>query len=190
MAAIALAWLISFALAYRASHALLNPYTTMYVFWDFSFPPVPPRRGADLVRFGGILLEVFVNPLNLVVPDWPAVGAVLPVLLTVLGGISMYRGDRTVFLMVVLPILFAFVASMARRFPFHGRLMLELVPLFYLLIAAGTNWFRTGPGRRAYVVVLVLLLAYPCLSTLYEATGKRFRQFNAHGDLHNNLFMP
>jgi len=40
------------------------------------------------------------------------------------------------------------------------------------------------------VVVLVLLLAYPCLSTFYEAQARRERYFNAHGDLHDNRFVP
>jgi hypothetical protein len=38
--------------------------------------------------------------------------------------------------------------------------------------------------------VLVLLLAYPCSSTFYEARGLRMRWFNQHGDLHDNRFMP
>src|SRR5262249_40603383 len=35
-------WFQSFVVAYRTSHALLSPYTTMYIFWDFAFLPVWP----------------------------------------------------------------------------------------------------------------------------------------------------
>ncbi len=83
--AIALCWLGSFWLAYRASRALLHPATTMYVFWDFAFLPVPPGSRADLLKIGGVLLEVFVNPLNLVAPVYVGLGVILPVLLVDLG---------------------------------------------------------------------------------------------------------
>ena len=187
---IALGWLTSFWLAYRASQALLHPATTMYVFWDFAFLPVPPGSRTDLIKLGGVLLEVFVNPLNLVAPVKPAVGVVLPVVLLLIGGVSLAVRDRRVFLILVLPILMAIVAAALKKYPLHGRLMIELVPAFYVMIAEGTERLRTRIGRPAYVVVLVLLLAYPCSITFYEAQAARMRWFNQHGDLHDNRFMP
>ena len=49
---------------------------------------------------------------------------------------------------LVLPIALAMVASAMRRYPFHGRLILELVPAFFLLIAEGTERLREL-GREA-----------------------------------------
>jgi len=187
---IALGWLTSFWLAYRASHSLLHPATTMYVFWNFAFLPVPPGGRTDMFKLSGVLLEVFVNPLNLVGPVYPVVAVILPVLLLSIGGISLSLRDRRVFLILSLPILLAIVAAALRKYPFHGRLMIELVPAFYVIMAEGTQRLRTRLGRPAYVVVLVLLLAYPCWSTLYEAQAPRTRWFNQHGDLHDNRFLP
>jgi hypothetical protein len=82
------------------------------------------------------------------------------------------------------------VAAALRRYPLHGRLILELVPAFYVMIAEGTQQIYTRFGRRAYVVLLVLLLVYPCSSTLYEAQAPRTHWFNEHGDLHKNRFLP
>ena len=67
---IGIAWLASFYLSYRASAALLSPYTTMYFFWDFAFLPVwpLPMDRSRLAAAAGILLEIFVTPLNLVAP--------------------------------------------------------------------------------------------------------------------------
>ena len=187
---VALCWLTSFWLAYRASHALLAPATSMYVFWNFAFLPIPPGDRPELIKLGGVLLEVFVNPLNLVAPVEPAVGVVLPVLLCLIGGFSLALRDRRPFLILAVPILMAIVAAALRKFPLHGRLMIELVPAFYVMIAEGTQWLRASLGRPAYVLVLVLLLAYPCSSTFYEAQAPRVRYFNAHGDLHDNRFVP
>ena len=182
-------WAVSSALAYLVSTWLLNPTTTMYVFWNFAFLPVPPSTRADLVKLGGILLEVFVNPLNLLLPGPPAVGVALSLLLWAIGGFSLFRRDRRGFQLLALPILLALVAAALRKFPFHGRLILELVPAFYLMIAEGTDWVRKVIGQIGYRVVLVLLLTCFTLSTLNQLTAPRVRPFNAHGDLHDNRFM-
>jgi hypothetical protein len=51
--------------------------------------------------------------------------------------------------------------------------------------------FEVDSSRRklVYKTVLVLLLAYPCFSAVYAASGPRPRYFNSHGDLHNNVFL-
>ena len=187
--AIAILWSISFWQAYRASQALLPQATSMYVFWNFAFLPVPPGGRADLIKLGGILLEVFVNPLNLVAPLKPPIWVILPAFLLLVGGVSLCLRDWRVFLLLALPIVMAMVAAAIRKYPFHGRLLIELVPALYVMIAEGTDRLRTRLGRRVYVVVLVLLLAYPCWATLYELTAPRNHWFNPHGDLHNNRFM-
>jgi len=94
--------------------------------------------------------------------------------------------------MLVLPVGLAVIASVMKRYPLHGRLILELVPAYFLLIAEGTQAvFELDRGRRKLIskTVLILLLAYPCVSAIYEASATRPRYFNSHGDLHNNLFL-
>ncbi len=189
LTALAAAWLLSFALAYRASHALLNPATTMYVFWDFAFLPFPPRGADDLRRLAGVLLDVFVNPLNLLPWFLPAWCVIFPVALMLIGLASLSRRDRTAMLLLVVPILLAMAAASARRYPFHGRLILGLVPAFFILLAEGADWFRLNLGRRPFLAIALLLLAYPSLSTLYQGQSARSRDFNAHGDLHANRFV-
>ena len=64
-------WLASFLVAYERPGRMLSPYTTMYRFWDFAFLPVwPSPDAATSLSQGaaGLLLEIFVNPLNLVAP--------------------------------------------------------------------------------------------------------------------------
>ncbi len=198
---IGLGWLAVFAVSYDASHALLTPYTTMYRFWYFAFLPNHSLAGAtsasavfvdDLHVAAGILLEIFVNPLNLVGPIWPRFGVILPLVLLQVGEISLARRSWSTYLLLVLPIALAMVASGYQKYPFHGRLMLELVPALFLLIAEGTEWLGGWDQTRyrlCYTALLILLLAYPCLVALDHATGRRHRDFNSHGDLHPNVFM-
>jgi uncharacterized membrane protein len=183
-------WLASAAGAYITSRWLLNPSTSMYRFWDFAFLPMPPASRADLVKIGGILLETFVNPLNLVPSVLPWLGVLLPLGLFVAGAFSLARRDPAAFLCLALPIFLALIAASARRYPFHGRLILYLVPAFLLILAEGTSRVRAKASARVYAVALALLLSYPIAGALYEATSKHWRPFNIHGDLHDNLFMP
>jgi hypothetical protein len=191
--AMGLGWLANFAIAYQASHALLKPETTMYVFWAFAFLqlPFPPTYEAFL-KAAGLLLEVFVSPLNLLLPGESMYGFVLPLLLLITGSLTMARGTPRVFLLLVAPIALALVASISRRFPFHGRLLLELVPAFFLVIAAGTEWVARrfpSPSGIAYRTLLIVLLTFPVWDACYHCTYRRDREFNMHGDLHDNVFI-
>ncbi len=167
----------------------------MYVFWHFAFLPVWPLfplESARLAAIAGIMLEIFVNPLNLVGPLWPRVGVILPIVLMFQGGVLLWRRSWTVWTMLVSPIGLAMVASTMKRYPLHGRLILEIVPALFLLIALGTDWWRRrddSGSRRVYWLVLFLLLCYPCLTALNQAANMRYCDFNRHGDLHKNLFI-
>jgi hypothetical protein len=190
---VGLVWAVSFVVCYRASAALLNPATTMYLFWDFAFLPVDLHHRASLDKAAGIVFEVFVNPLNLV-PYFlgPGLGLFLPVALLSAGIVSFSVRRWLQATALIVPIILAMIGSMLHKFPFHGRLILELVPAFFLLIAEGTEVvaIRDRSARKlAYKVILVLLLWYPCATALYEATGNRPRWFNSHGDLRDNLFI-
>jgi hypothetical protein len=193
--AIGIGWLVSFVVSYWASSALLSPYTTMYVFWHFAFLPVWPLFPVNTGRLAsaaGILLEIFVNPLNLVAPLWPRLGVAFPIVLFLMGGISLWRRAWPAWGILVLPIGLATIASAMHRYPLHGRLILELVPAFFLLIAEGTDWWRgrdSAMTRLRYVLILILLLTYPCFTSIQQAVGMYFRDFNAHGDIHKNLFI-
>jgi hypothetical protein len=186
-------WLANFLVSFQRSRALLSPYTTMYLFWDFAFLPIrPPLSPDNLRKAGRILLEVFVNPLNLVAPFWPRVTVLVPMVLLALGGSSWLRRSWRTGLLLVLPIALAGLASSLKQYPLHGRLILELVPALFLLIAEGTEWLGRSTTSRSmllYKAVLVLVLAYPCLSAAYHALEVRPRPFNSHGDLHENVFI-
>ncbi len=200
---IGVGWLVVLAVSYRASHALLSPYTTMYRFWDFAFLPNQSVVGvawqpafvslrADLHKAAGILLEIFVNPLNLVGPIWPQFGVIFPLVLLQVGEISLARRSWPVYLLLALPIALAMVASGYHKYPLHGRLMLELVPALFLLIAEGAEWLGRWDQTRYRLIstaLVILLLSYPCLAALYHASGQRHRPFSQHGDLHPNVFV-
>ncbi len=191
---IGIGWLVSFVISYRASLAIVSPYDAMYRFWYFAFLPVwpLPMDRARLAAAVGILLEIFATPLNLVAPVWPRVGVVVPVSLLLLGLGSLARRAWPNCAILILPIALAIVAAAMKRYPIHGRLILELVPAFFLLIAEGTEKLRgwdRGRIKLGYGLCLILLFTYPCLAAFQNAASVPFREFNIHGDLRKNLFI-
>jgi hypothetical protein len=192
-AVIGIVWLDNFAVAYFASRAMLSPDTTMFRFWDFAFLRfgLPPSLD-DLSRDGGLLLEVFANPLNLVSPARVQLGVILPLSLLVAGTVSLCRRSPWSFLLLPLPIALALAAATTRHYPFHGRLILVFVPALFLLIAEGTQAVaRWLPSRSeiVYKTVLVALLALPSWEALNKAMTGYVRDFNIHGDMRPNVFI-
>jgi hypothetical protein len=190
---VGVAWLASFLVALQTSRTMLSADTPMYAFWDFAFLPLslsPSRK--DLLKAAGLLLEIFVNPLYMLTPGGTQLGVILPMILLLLGGLSLARRSPRVFLVLVAPIGLAIVAAVYRHYPFHGRLVLGIVPGLFLLIAEGTEWiarFFRSRSQVVYKMVLLVLIAYPCCDGFYYAITKRLRDFNAHGDLHPNVFI-
>jgi uncharacterized membrane protein len=189
---VGVAWALSWLAAYKSTLAILSPYTSMYMFWDFAFMPVwpLPMSVERTYQTAGILLEVFVNPLNMVHRDWA--GVLLPLLVLLVGTASLARRSWRTWIILVVPVFLAVFASSIRRYPFHGRLILELVPAFYLVIALGAERLRddtSGLSRLGAKVLLIALLAYPCLAGVCQVALRPGRPHNQHGDLHNNLFL-
>lgn len=189
LAAIAAAWGASLFLAHRASSRLLGPSTSMYVFWNFAFPPFPPTSPADLARTAGLLLETFVTPLNLVPRLMPYAFALLAAALGASGARRLARKDAAALAILVAPAALALAAAAMRRYPFHGRLILWLAPAAFALIAEGVAEVRWRRGRAWFAFVLALMLTYPVLDSLYQAVPPHARDFNPHGDLRRNRFI-
>ena len=180
LALLALVCAGSFAAMYRVSLNQLADHQGMWVFWWFSFPPIPLRSVWDATWVVRRFFYLFVNPLDFSTPLGPRLSAVVPCLLFLWGGVSIARRDRVLFGMLTLPILFAVVAAYLRLFPFHGRLILYLVPVLLLFIAEGAGKVRQ-PALRA--IVLATLLLCPALSAAYHLASPRLTmEFNPHGD--------
>jgi hypothetical protein len=192
-ALVGLVWLANFVVSQPASQTQLGLSNQMWVFWDFAFLPLtwPPTRDG-LVKSAGLLLEVFVNPLNLLVPGKAPIGVFVPMVLVIAGGVGWARRSWMTFSLLVAPIALAVIASVWRRYPLHGRLILELVPAVFLLTAAGTEWMaRSIPARSGIVsrTVFLVLLTFPCWDACSNNLRRRDREFNPHGDLHRNVFI-
>jgi hypothetical protein len=186
LALAALVWLVSFSGVYLVAQEQLGHRRDMWRFWDFAFPPMPPASPAEAARSLGRLLYLFVNPLDFHAPLGPRLSPLPAAACFALGAGSMLRRRQGLRLgLLVAPLVVVLLASWLRLYPFHGRLLLFLVPSLLLLVAEGAAWVgETASSRVVWTLLLAALLLLPtlrALSGLVEPPLMRFS--NPRGDL-------
>src|SRR5207248_1354317 len=93
----------------------------MWRFWDFAFPPVPPRSVWDATWVPRRLALVFVDPLNFDAPIGPRLSMIPAIGLCLAGSVRLGRVDPGRLALLMLPGAFALLAAHLRLYPFHGR---------------------------------------------------------------------
>ncbi|WP_435021388.1 hypothetical protein TA3x_002348 [Tundrisphaera sp. TA3] len=178
------AWVASFAAVHHVAMDQLGHEGMMWEFWAFAFPPAP-RSAWDASWIARRLAYVLVNPLHFREPFGPGWSMIPALLCGVAGFAALWRSGRDRLAILTLPIAFAAAASGLRLYPFHGRLILFLVPAFLLLIAAGLDRSRDlRPGRPiVFALLATLLIGVPMLRDAFHLVEPRDRMFfNTYGD--------
>jgi len=205
-------WAVSFVACLKVSHAILTKGQFIWMWWDFAFLPLPPRSAAELDRVFWQLVNVFNSPADVLTPLGVLPSAFVALGLFLAGALALAMSCPGGLYLLLSPIVFALVASALRQYPFHGRLLLFLVPMVHLLVAQGAAslaqegsrlvrglaarmpdrpWIRSMLGATCAVVALLpaLLLWQPAaeIAFRYAIAKNRSRPFDSHGDLRNDL---
>jgi hypothetical protein len=154
-------WSASFAvlcfasLRYMAASAFLTGY------WSDRFMPMPPWR--DAMWFPKAFATMLVGPSGVSVGR---IGSIVFFLVFLIGCFSFFFRNWQKALTLVMPFVFALVASGLHKYPFSDRLLLFILPLAFLLIAEGMRraylaFGKIGP-RIAFSIwsALAILLLY------------------------------
>lgn len=166
---------------YFVSRNQLGHRGDMWVFWNFAFPPAHINSAWDASWPLRRVLYLFVNPLNFNTPLGPGISAIIPVALFISGVLLLARRNARLCAMLIMPGAFALLACVLRLYPFHGRLVLFLVPSLLLFIAEGADRIRVSVLRW---VVLAALFVFPTLTAAVQLVEQRPpRAFNPRGDL-------
>jgi hypothetical protein len=191
-AAMGLGWLLSFAGCFLLSRSILSQRDFIWVWWNFAFLPLPPRSMADVSLLAKTLANVFINPGSLLSPLPLPSTAVAASVLALLGCYSLGRRWPGGLFLLIGPLLFGLAASALHQYPFHGRLLLYLVPTYILLLAEGIA-AAGRPFAQPLRLTVTLLLAgfflYGQAAEIFwhKAIQPRARTFDSHGDLKNDL---
>ncbi len=193
---IGLAWLGSFAAVRVIAMANLDGSEAMWEFWDGCFLSRPWESTEAAGAFAVRLLNVFVNPRLLDTPAGLAASAGFGLVLTIVGAGSLIARRRAATAAILLaPMVPLAIASMARLYPYHGRLILVLAPGLLMVMAEGIgrllDGVRNRPARMVLTIALVCwLFAAPLIRQTAWLEGGRIRPFDPCGDLHQDLCSP
>lgn len=93
-----------------------------------------------------------------------------------IGGLVTWKKSRHKTILIAGPFVVTIIASLFRKYPFEGRLILFLVPSVILLSGIGIlelfKWVREKNKIAAYIVIILFLL-FP----LYETSRRTLRPF-------------
>lgn len=186
--AVSTGWAASFTACFLVSHHLLDKDSFMWDWWNFAFLRIPPRSAAEAIRVSLQLINVFINPGWIVTPLGFKFSACLATGLFLAGAVALGKRWRGGLFLLMAPIFFALLASILHKYPFHGRLLLFLLPTIYLLVAEGTMVIGRRTGPVVLTVLIVLLLFRPVTDPLWQRSiTRRTGGPDSHGDLHFDL---
>jgi hypothetical protein len=157
-------FLLYYVISLRSSAII---YHGLKEYWQDAFAPLPPTSLSGVLWYERAFFNVFSDPAGLALVGIAGVSALL-------GANEFRKRDQGRFLAVLLPIAATLLASAFHRYPFHGRLLLFLVPSLLLLIAAGLEAIRRMTREFARPLG-VLLIGFLFLDPLLTARGHFIR---------------
>jgi hypothetical protein len=182
-------WAASFAVCYRVSHGILTKDRFIWDWWDFAFLPIPPQSLEGLVRVTWQLLNLLNSPSGVLTPLGVIPSAFLALGLFVLGAYSLGRRSLGGLYLVIAPLPFVIVASALHQYPFHGRLLIFLVPTVHLLVGEGAAALTRKGGAPLTFALGAFLLCQPAFNVVWHRAiaARSHAGYDSHGDLAPDL---
>jgi len=151
-------WLVSFGvyiLIYTSD--MSSNLGLQRAYWQNNFMPLPPLSISDVKWFADTFFNIIQNPVGL---TFYGIGA----LCFLCGGLSLFEKDKEWFFCLLGPIFAALLVSGFQLYPFSGRVLLFVVPCFYIFIGHGLSYIwekMQHISKITYVILLSLLLMHP-----------------------------
>jgi hypothetical protein len=162
-------WLVSFAVCYVLLLRQLGSNQYLLDYWAGHFLPLPPKEVGDTAWLLDHFFGFFQFPGGLGGTEIKAGG--IAAVLFLVGVYGFWKERWPVAVALVLPAVFALLASGLHKYPFSGRLLLFLVPLMLLGVARGAGMIGAALWSSQPVAAVVLfgvLTAAPVLETWQE----------------------
>ncbi|MBF0593361.1 MAG: glycosyltransferase family 39 protein [Candidatus Omnitrophica bacterium] len=148
-----LVWLVSSGFLYFYSLRFMIGNTSITQTWKEGLCASPVFSWATLRWLGEVWAASFPKAAGL---TWWWL--MLP--LFVVGIFSSWRKDRALTLLWFLPVLFVLFAALMGKYPFYGRVILFLMPGYYIFIASGIGELLSLPRVTSTRYLALLLTAF------------------------------
>ena len=153
-------WILSFVGFYLVSLRHLSSSKSLLTSWKDR--GTFPSSSFDIIWMLDSLGRFFSKPLGFTI--WVDGIAIIAF---VAGCISLFSTKKATLLILVSPVFTTFFASYLHKYPFEGRLVLFLTPLFILIIAEGLDYvlarIRYNKFHKIVGGILLVLLLAPSL---------------------------
>jgi hypothetical protein len=163
-------WLAAFAADYVLFLRPLMHHAGLAAYWAADYMPYEPL--AALKWLGLELYQLYSGYATMWLPLVDTA-----ILATLIGVVPIWKRDRPVLALFMLPLVLTLGAAMVHAYPFGSRLVLFLVPSLVVLIGAGLAliWESVVPGRRfiAALIVLSVLLPTGARDAFYAVVPQR-----------------
>lgn len=164
---VGIAWAVTFLLMYFLLLRYQTQSSYLITFWDnlLSFMPMPPWR--DLRWFPKASSGLFFVVAGL------SSHLVLVIPLYILGLWEFWRDKKWQWILVLtIPVALNVLVSGFQKYPFHGRLILYLLPLVFIVLGKGIDFLidllRYRVIANIVFAVLIVLLLRPVASTTHS----------------------
>lgn len=168
-------WIVSFGFLYFLTIARVMQNNSLQNAWGDEYPSTV----FDLLWLLDSLGRFFYRPLG-----FTAIFDGIAILAFVIGCIFFIRKEKIKFLILMSPVFTTLAASYLHKYPFRGRLILFLAPLFILVIAEGIAFMLTSLNhskRHNYLAIIGVILAFTLiLPSVFRAASFVFYPETKH----------
>lgn len=140
-------WILSFATTYFVSLRRFIPKLSSKGAWMGGFMPFP----LDIKWFSAILSDFLKMPMGL--SFFPGI----VVLTFFIGCVSIFLKKKEEFFGLISPIFFTLLASLLRKYPISGRLLLYIVPIVLIFVVEGVEHIRVKTYNYSTIIVIILI---------------------------------
>lgn len=168
-------WAASFLSCYVFfTSKLISSFGNTLVFMDNNnaIMPLPPTNLKDIQWYINTFFNIFNYPAGITLTGIAAMAFLV-------GGTIMYIEKREKFFILMLPAVFAFLASSIHMYAIQGRIILFLVPSILLVLAEGLEYIREKTNPSSALIgtsIIILLFFHPLMWSTYHATKPDSRE--------------
>ena len=134
------------------------------------FMPFPPKSLMDIKWYLDMFFDTFLFQDTIVYVKRVTLPGIMAFAFLV-GSVTMFFEKRDKFYVLIFPVLITLIAAAMHKYPFKGRQILFLIPMFLLIISEGAEYIRDKISKNSVwigAIFMALLFIYPVSWAAYH----------------------